>query len=96
MTKIGWLGYIGDYTTRFFQVTLLGVLSDLFRGENVTSIWVIKRSLGRSWYPVIYNIGIIKIPINQTVYWNATKKGFDHCSGVPRKYGCMWGCISKC
>ena len=35
--------------TRFFQVTLLGVLSDLFWGENVTSIWVIKRSLGRSW-----------------------------------------------
>ena len=36
--------------TRFFPVTFLGVLSDLFRGENVTSIWVIKRSLGRSWY----------------------------------------------
>ena len=26
-------------------VTFLGVLSDLFRGENVTSIWAIKRSL---------------------------------------------------
>ena len=25
-------------------VTLLGILSDLFRGDNVTSIWVIKRS----------------------------------------------------
>ena len=30
--------------SRFFPVTLLGILSDLFRGENVTSIWVIKRS----------------------------------------------------
>ena len=36
---------------RFFPVTLLGVLSDLFRG-SVTSIWVIKRSLGRSWWRV--------------------------------------------
>ena len=25
-------------------MTLLGILSDLFRGENVTSIWVIKGS----------------------------------------------------
>ena len=24
-------------------------IRDLFRGENVTSIWAIKRSLGRSW-----------------------------------------------
>ena len=32
--------------TRFFPVTFLGGLSDPFRGE-VTSIWVIKRSLGR-------------------------------------------------
>ena len=31
-------------------VTFLGVLSDLFRGENVTSIWDIKGSLGRSWW----------------------------------------------
>ena len=31
-------------STRFFQVTLWVVSSDLFRGENVTSIWVIKRS----------------------------------------------------
>ena len=29
----------------------LGVfIRDLFRGENVTFIWVIKGSLGRSWY----------------------------------------------
>ena len=33
-----------------FRVTFLLVLSDLFRAENVTSIWGIKRSLGRSCY----------------------------------------------
>ena len=31
-------------------MTYLGVLSDLFKGENVTSIWGIKGSLGRSWF----------------------------------------------
>jgi len=36
--------------SRFFPVTFLGFLSGPFRGENVTSIWVIKRSLGRSWF----------------------------------------------
>ena len=35
--------------SRFFRETFLGVLSGLFRGLLVTSIWVIKRSLGRSW-----------------------------------------------
>ena len=30
-------------------------IRDPFRGENVTSIWVIKRSLGRSWYNVSRN-----------------------------------------
>ena len=35
--------------SRFVRVTFLGVLSGLFRGLLVTSIWVIKRSLGRSW-----------------------------------------------
>ena len=29
---------------RFFQVTFWGCLSDGYRGENGTSIWVIKRS----------------------------------------------------
>ena len=27
-------------------------IRDLFKGENVTSIWVIKRSLGRSWHGI--------------------------------------------
>ena len=40
--------YTSEISTRFFWVTFLGVLSNLFRGY-VTSIWVIKRSLGRSW-----------------------------------------------
>ena len=43
----GWRVFGGDQqiiSASFFPVTLLGVLSDLFRGENVTSIWVIKRS----------------------------------------------------
>ena len=48
--------------SRFFRVTFLGVLSDLFRGQ-VTSIWGIKRALGRSWVlyigsKVLYNGGM--------------------------------------
>ena len=40
---------------RFFRVTLLvGFIRDLFKGENVTSTWVIKGSLGRSWWLVGY------------------------------------------
>ena len=37
--------------SRFFRVTFLeGFIRDLFRGEKVTSIWGIKRSLGRIWW----------------------------------------------
>ncbi len=51
---------------RFFPVALLRILSDLFRGQ-VTSIWVIKRSLGRSWwmeklhYQVVSNLQFVRI-----------------------------------
>ena len=49
---------IKEFITRFFPVTLLRILSDLFRGENVTSIWVIKRSLGRSWHFMFHVLGM--------------------------------------
>ena len=35
--------------TRFFKVTSFVPISDLFRAENVTSIWWINRSLWRNW-----------------------------------------------
>ena len=37
----------------------LGVLSDLFRGENVTSIWGNKRPLGRSWEKVLFVVNFL-------------------------------------
>ena len=41
---------------RFFRVAFLGVLGDLFRGENVTSIWEIKRSRMEEADGIIWNM----------------------------------------
>ena len=43
-------------------MTNLGVLSDHFRGENVTSIWVIKRPLGRSWAMEFAQLHLFYLP----------------------------------
>ena len=67
--------------SRFFPVAFLVVLlRDLSRGENVTSIWVIKRSLGRSWLryfwtpqsenmTVYFLQGFILVPTNSIKNW---------------------------
>lgn len=62
--------------TSFVPLTLLGALSDFVRGQ-VTSVWGIKRSLGRSWYMIAqlcaYTLGkqstIWKIVLHSN-YWD--------------------------